>query len=351
MPTATRPLLLSTHEVLTDELLRLAAVGGVPIEVAIDPGAVRTRYMGAPLVLVGADLAEAVVRARLPRRAGVVLVGLEETDHLYAQAQELGAEFVASLPTAQPWLLERLASATSADARAARVLAVVGGRGGAGASTLAVALAVTAVRADQRVLLIDADPRGGGLDLALGLEHEEGLRWPDFAGASGRIDPGVLTESLPGRGPLAVLSWGRTEPLPAEAPVTAMTAALTAGRRGVDVIVIDLPRCLDEAAAIGAGAADQVYVVVPGEVRAMFSAAVTVTEISDFTDHIGAVVRGPSPGGLRADEVASGIGLPLLGEVPTEPGLPGAVERGYAPGGSGRGPLAALCRNLLGVSR
>jgi secretion/DNA translocation related CpaE-like protein len=351
MPTATRPLLLSTHELLTDEILRLAAVGGIPIEVAIDPGAVRARYLGAPLVLVGADLAEAVVRARLPRRGGVVLVGLEEPDHLYAQAQDLGAEFVASLPTAQPWLLDRLASATSADTQVARVLAVVGGRGGAGASTLAVALAVTAVRADQRALLIDADPRGGGLDLALGLENDEGLRWPDVAGASGRIDPAVLTEALPGRGPLAVLSWGRAQSAPAEAPVTAMTAALAAGRRGVDVIVIDLPRCVDEAAAIGAAAADQVYVVVPAEVRAMFSAAATIREIGDFTEHIGAIVRGPSPGGLRADEVASAVGLPLLGEAPSEPGLPGAVERGYAPGGSGRGPLAALCRNLLGVSR
>src|SRR3954447_14298526 len=127
MPTATRPLLLSTHDVLTDEMLRLAAVGGVPLEVAIDPGAVRTRYMRAPLVLVGADLAEAVVRANLPRRGGVVLIGLEPSDQLYAQGQELGAEFVASLPTAQPWLLDRLASVTALDTREARVVAAVGG--------------------------------------------------------------------------------------------------------------------------------------------------------------------------------------------------------------------------------
>jgi secretion/DNA translocation related CpaE-like protein len=337
--------------VLTDELLPLAAVGGVPLEVAIDPGAVRTRYMGAPLVLVGADLAEAVLRAKLPRRGGVVLVGLEPTERLYEQAKVLGAEFVASLPTAQPWLLDRLAAVTALDTREARVVAAIGGRGGAGASTLAVALAVTAVRGGRRTLLIDADPRGGGLDLTLGLEHDEGLRWPDFAGASGRIDPDALTEALPGKGPLAILSWGRVDTGLEEAPVTAMTAALAAGRRGVDVIVIDLPRCLDEAAAIGAGAADQVYVVVPAEVRATFSAAVTVREVGGFSDRMGAIVRGPSPGGLRADEVAGAVGLPLLGEVPTEPGLPGAVERGYAPGGSGRGPLAALCRNLLGVSR
>jgi secretion/DNA translocation related CpaE-like protein len=345
MRSPTRPLLLSTDEPLTDEMLRLAAVGGVPLEVAIDPGAVRTRYMGAPLVLVGDDLAEAVVRARLPRRGGVVVVSLEAGEHLLVQAQRLGAEFVASLPTAQPWLLDRLASATALDTRVARILGVVGGRGGAGASTLAVALAVTAVRAEQHTLLIDADPRGGGIDLTLGLEHEEGLRWPDFAGASGRIDPGVLTDALPKHGLLAVLSWGRDAV--AEAPMAAMRAALAAGRRGVDVVVIDLPRCVDEAAAIGIGAADRVYVVVPAELRATSSAVVTIREVGDHTDRLGAVVRGPSPGGLRADEVASAVGLPLLGEFPTVPGLPGAVERGYAPAGSGRGPIAALCRALL----
>jgi hypothetical protein len=60
------------------------------------------------------------------------------------------------------------------------------------------------------------------------------------------------------------------------------------------------------------------------------------------------VVRGPAPGGLKASEVAQALGLPLAGSLRAEPGLPAALERGQPPARDGRGPLAALCRRLLG---
>ena len=59
------------------------------------------------------------------------------------------------------------------------------------------------------------------------------------------------------------------------------------------------------------------------------------------------VVRGPAPGKLRASEIADALGLPLAGTLRPEPGLAAALERGEAPGGAGRSPLAALCRHLL----
>ena len=46
------------------------------------------------------------------------------------------------------------------------VIAVIGGRGGAGASVFATALAHSATEA----LLVDLDPWGGGIDLLLGAE-------------------------------------------------------------------------------------------------------------------------------------------------------------------------------------
>jgi hypothetical protein len=62
---------------------------------------------------------------------------------------------------------------------------------------------------------------------------------------------------------------------------------------------------------------------------------------------IGVVVRGPAPSGLTAEVVAESLGLPLAGWLRPEPGLERSLERGDAPAGSGRGPLAALCRSLL----
>src|SRR5436305_6782155 len=54
--------------------------------------------------------------------------------------------------------------------RSVPLIAVIGGCGGAGASTLAASLAVTALAAGRRAILFDADPLGGGLEplVALG---------------------------------------------------------------------------------------------------------------------------------------------------------------------------------------
>jgi hypothetical protein len=38
----------------------------------------------------------------------------------------------------------------------------------------------------------------------------------------------------------------------------------------------------------------------------------------------------------------------LAGALRPEAGLSGALERGEAPGASGRGPLATLCQRLVG---
>ena len=54
-------------------------------------------------------------------------------------------------------------------------------------------------------------------------------------------------------------------------------------------------------------------------------------------------VRGPYTSGLDDREVARLLGLPLMGEVPTEKGLLAAQDRGAPPGGDDCGPLARFC--------
>ncbi|WP_211240697.1 septum site-determining protein Ssd [Hamadaea tsunoensis] len=339
---------MSADAAVTEEVLRIAAVSGQAVEIAIDPGAVGPRYGVAPLVLVGADLLDEVRRQLPPRRAGVLVVGAgADGAVLLPAAQDLGAEHVAMLPAAREWLLNRLAEARTGPRREGRIVGVVGGRGGSGASTLAAALAVTGVRAGLSTLLVDADPLGGGLDLALGWERERGLRWSGLAGASGRVDPGTLTAALPGRGPLAVLAWDRPSVVPAAAGAEAMTAALDAGRRAADLVIVDLPRSFDAAASAAARSALMILLVLPSEVRATAAATQVVREVERHCRRIGVVVRGPSPGGLRPGEVARAVGLPLVGEMRPEPGLAAALEKGVVPAATGRGPLAHLCRDLL----
>jgi secretion/DNA translocation related CpaE-like protein len=339
------PLVVTADQDLLDDLLRLAAAGGTEVDVAPDPAAARSRFTPAPLVLIGADQADACLRARLPRRPRMVIVGRSPAvESTWQVAELLGAEHVAVLPTAEPWLVDRLGERHDPD-NAARVLAVIGGRGGAGASILAGGLAVTAVGTGLRTLLVDADPLGGGLDLVLGWEQVDGLRWPALMGAGGRVDPPALLQALPHRGDLVLLSFARDgqQPVPGEA----MAATLDAARRGRDVVVADLPRQLDDAAVLALQAADRAILVVPAELRATAAAARVASAVSMHCEQLAVVVRGPAPGRLKAREVARALGLPLAGSLRPEPALCAALERGEAPAAAGRGPLAELCRRLI----
>jgi secretion/DNA translocation related CpaE-like protein len=339
------PLLVTADQDLLDDLLRLAAAGGTEVDVALDPAAARSRFTAAPLVLLGADQAHACLRAGLPRRPRVVIVGRSPAvEAAWDVAELLGAEHVAVLPTAEPWLVDRFTERADPD-NAARVLAVIGGRGGAGTSILAGGLAVTAVGAGLRTLLVDADPLGGGLDLVLGWEQVDGLRWPALMGAGGRVDPPALLRALPHRGDLVLLSFAR-DGLSA-VPSEAMAATMDAARRGRDVVIADLPRQLDDAATLALQAADRAILVVPAELRATAAAARIAGVATLHCRDVSVVVRGPAPGRLKAREVARALGLPLAGSLRPEAALCQALERGEAPAAGGRGPLAVLCRRLI----
>jgi len=341
MPATRLPLFVTSDPNLLDDLLRIAAAAAVEVDVAPDPAAARPRWSLAPTVVIGGDQVPACLRARLPRRSGIVVVDRAAPGWEFGEA--LGAEYVVCLPAAEQWLLERLATARpEADGR---VLAVLGGRGGAGASVLAGGLAVTAAREGRRTLLVDADPFGGGLDLVLGWETVEGLRWPALAGADGRLDPVALVRSLPRRGDLVMLSFDRTDPLPL--PAEAMVAALDAGRRARDLVVVDLPRRLDDAAVAVLQGADRALLVVPAELRATAAASQLAKAAALHCDHLSVVVREPAPGNLTAAEVARSVGFPLAGTLPPEPGLLKSLEHGTAPASAGRGPLATFCRRLI----
>jgi secretion/DNA translocation related CpaE-like protein len=340
-----RPLLVADDPHLLDEVLRLAADARVELDVATDPVAARDRVGSAPLVLVGLNLAAACVRARLPRRPGTVLVvGAPVDEPPWELAESLGAEHIAVLPAAEPWLVDRLIDAGGAP-RPGAVVAVLGGRGGAGTSVLAAGLAVTAARSGLRGLLVDADPLGGGVDLVLGWEALDGLRWPALSHGSSGVSPPALVDALPNRGELAVLSWDRGDPL--AVPPDAMEAALDAGRASRDIVVVDLPRRLDDAAVLALAAADRALLLVPAELRACAAAARVAAVAGVHTGALKVVVRGPAPGRLKPREIARALGLPLAGTLRPEPELARALERGEPPAGTGRGPLALLCQRIL----
>ena len=78
----------------------------------------------------------------------------------------------------------------------AQVIVVVGARGGAGASSLAVALAHSSAQEGKRTVLLDADELGGGIDLVLGAEGHRGVRWSELAAVDGELPSQALFDAL-----------------------------------------------------------------------------------------------------------------------------------------------------------
>ncbi|MEU5436559.1 septum site-determining protein Ssd [Streptomyces sp. NPDC020719] len=334
------PLIVTEDEALLDDLLRLCAAAGAEPEVRHAVPERSAGWESAPLILVGDDAAPRVRGAA--RRRGVLLVGRDQDDPgVWQLAVEIGADHVLRLPDAEQWLVDRIADAAEGVGRQALTVGVIGGRGGAGASTLACALAVTAAKAGRRTMLVDGDPLGGGLDVLLGGEQAEGRRWPDFAASRGRVAGGALEESLPWLHSLRVLSWDRGDSV--VIPAEAMRAVLAAARRRGGVVVVDLPRRVDDAVAEALAQLDLGLLVVPGELRAVAAANRVASSVGMVLRDLRAVVRGPYAAGLDEQWVAAALGLPLAGELPMEYGLLESQENGAPPGSQSRGPLSRFC--------
>ncbi|HVF20382.1 MAG TPA: septum site-determining protein Ssd [Mycobacteriales bacterium] len=340
-----RPLIVTADDCTRDTLLRLAAVAGSDADVAVDVASARRRWRDPALVVVGADLASALRSAALPRRPGVVLLGDDLDDAtVWQRAVELGAEHVAFLPDAEPWLIERL-GAGAARGRTAVTVGVLGGRGGSGASTLAAALALSATRLGHRAVLVDADPLGGGLDLLLGAEDARGPRWPDVARVLDRGSGDGLAAVLPTVARTPVLSWDRSD-----ASVLrpgAVSAVLAAAGTGVDVVVVDLPRRLDDASIEAFTAVGTLLLVVPADVRGVAASARIASAVAPYAGDLRLVVRRPPSGGIAAGFVADALGLPLAGCFKSERAVAADGDRGLPPPTTGRGHLARLCTALV----
>ncbi len=339
---ARRPLLISGDSDLIDDVLRLAAANGIEVHLASDAVSARSHWQLAPLVIVGTDVAGAVASSRMARRRDVVLVTREPTPETWECAVDIGAEHVVALPEAERWLIDRLADSGEGPTRGGRVVAVVGSGGGAGASTFAATLAVVAAARSLRVLLVDADPTGGGLDVLLGIEDVPGVRWPDLAESRGRIGSDSLGGALPAAQGVAVLSWGRTGAVTL-AP-EGMSAVLDAGVRGYDLVIVDTPRHRDALTDTVLSHAREALLVTTNRVRSV-SAAARILEILRARCSATSLVLRDVPRGVQDDAVLAALNVAVVARLPASNAVAGRADEGEPPAvrdAYGRACLTAL---------
>lgn len=262
-------------------------------------------------------LAEILDAASLPRAGGrrstaprLLLVpdtGGSLDEDLWRRALEGGIRAVVRLPSGSEELLARLRALDRPRGRSL-VVGVVGGCGGAGTSSLAARLAAAA-RDRGPVVLLDADPLGGGLDLLVEDPGRPGLHWQDAA-ALGPEDGPSLRSALPRTDDVSLLVAG-TGPGPDAA---LLDRALGMLGNEEATVVVDLDPALVPTAAPHL---DRLLLVVPATEHAVRAASRRLSHWEDGARAVGGpgalelVVRRAGP--LHPSLVAEDLGLPLAG--------------------------------------
>lgn len=247
---------------------------------------------------------DALAAGRAPTSPGrlplvVVTSQTEVPRAVWERALAAGACAVLPLPEGSEELLSQLTELARPRA-ASTVIAVAGGCGGAGTSSFAARLAAAA-RSAGPVVLIDADPLGGGLDLLVEGTGADGISWEDAAGL-GPDDGVALRDGLPRIDEIGLL--GSRAQLGPEPP--ALSRVLSALTPLGGTVVVDLAAAL---VPVAAEHADHLLLVVPATDHAVRAAArrLRTWHLPDAITQVVVRRRGP----LSPAEVSDDLALPL----------------------------------------
>ncbi len=167
------------------------------------------------------------------------LIGAGVSDYLVKPVTEkaLTAAITRAQQSAQP-----IQEASQADAQETKRIAVIGSRGGVGASTVAVSLAwIFGEERKKKTVLLDLDLEFGTVALALDLEPTRGLR--EALETPARIDSLFISSAMAKVSEhLSVLATEETLRLETNFDPSAIDVLFEALSRGNECVVIDLPR-------------------------------------------------------------------------------------------------------------
>ena len=119
------------------------------------------------------------------------------------------------------------------------IIGVINTHGGVGASTIAFCLAQRYAQ-EHTTALIDLDPTSSGIDAWNEFQGITGLRWPDIHEESGTLVPGRLTQALPQKSNLRLLSADQR----GSVDLTSSQAyrAISALSQNNEITILDIPR-------------------------------------------------------------------------------------------------------------
>lgn len=204
-----------------------------------------------------------------------------------------------------------------------QVVAVVSGKGAPGKTTLAIGLAATLGNARLRVVLVDADLRGGNVGPYLDLDPRLGLVGLAFSRNGASENARIEDELQEGPG-FAVLTGVERAEMSGSVSAELLTAAVTALRSRFDSVVVDAGQAIAGAHRPPADSllrlADRVLVVTGGDLVSLWNTRAAVRHLREglgLASEALAIVLNRNEGGGRygAKEVERALGLAVLAIV------------------------------------
>jgi len=235
-------------------------------------------------------------------------------------------------------------------AERAPVLAVYGPRGGSGTTFVATHLAAAYARREQRCVLVDLDVVFADASAAVGVPVDAPARTiGELAALRDEVAPHHVEE----------IAWRHPSGFdvllaPGEEAVRVdgddYRRAIAAARRMCDVVVLHVPRALDEVARAGLEAADRVLIVLGLDVLS-FRDAKRAIEAAGLEGRCAFVVNRAARSEIAPRDVQRVFGQAPLAVIPSDRGVRAAQDRGRLLSGRGRVGRAVdrLARRALEV--
>ncbi|BAL01841.1 septum site-determining protein MinD [Oscillibacter valericigenes Sjm18-20] len=210
-------------------------------------------------------------------------------------------------------------------------IAVVSGKGGTGKTSFVAGVGSAMAKAGKHVLCIDCDIGLRNLDLALGLTDKALMDFSDVAQGRCSLEDAVVSQSrLPTLELLTAPARSRGRPI----SENQFRALLNKVRERYDYCLLDAPAGLDVGFRLAICGADRCIVVTTSDAASLRDAQHTVMEMESFPrGKLHLVVNRVRKKLLRnmhatIDDAIDTAGLPLIGVVPEDDGLPLALNRG-----------------------
>jgi MinD-like ATPase involved in chromosome partitioning or flagellar assembly len=212
------------------------------------------------------------------------------------------------------------------DGREGQVIAVVSGKGAPGKTTVAIGLAAALAHGGRRVVLVDADLRGGNVGPYLDLDPRQGLVGLAFGGNGASESERIEDELQEGPG-FAVLAGIERAEMSASVSAELLTATATALRSRFDSVVVDAGQAIAGAHRPPTDSllrlSDRVLVVTCGDLVSLWNARAAVRHVREgagLASNAMAVVLNRKEGRGRYGEAEAerALGVPVVAAVPED---------------------------------